>query len=101
MINKERVVALIKRSVIEQSPDAGEDIHDDAALFGDGGLLDSMGLVNVTLDVEQQINDDLGIDITIADDRAMSRKHSPFRTIGSLADYVIELIHESDGVGTK
>jgi len=28
----------------------------------------------------------------LADERALSQKHSPFRSVGSLADYVSELV---------
>jgi acyl carrier protein len=46
------------------------------------------------VEVEQQVNETYGIDIVIADDRAMSQAHSPFRTIGSLADYIETLLKE-------
>ncbi|MCU0512908.1 MAG: hypothetical protein MUE40_10095 [Anaerolineae bacterium] len=74
--------------------------HDLAALdektrlFGGSGLLDSLGLVSVLMDVEQQVNDSQGTAITIADERAMSQERSPFRSVGSLTDYVLTLLHE-------
>jgi acyl carrier protein len=74
-----------------------EPIDETTSLFGADGLLDSIGLVSVVLDIEQQVNDRLGISISIADDRAMSQKRSPFRTVGRLADYVLTLIEEQHG----
>jgi len=59
-----------------------------------GGALDSVGLVSLIVELEQQIADRDEASITIADDRAMSQKRSPFRTIGSLADYVQGLMME-------
>tara|TARA_Y100001934_G_C12087593_1_gene647762 strand:- start:529 stop:831 length:303 start_codon:yes stop_codon:yes gene_type:complete len=57
-------------------------------LFGRDGKLDSLGLVNLLVMIEQNIEDELEISITIADEKAMSQKHSPFKTIGTLADYL-------------
>jgi acyl carrier protein len=69
-------------------------MDEDTRLFGSRGLLDSLGLVSVVLDVEQQINDQLNTSISIADERAMSQSRSPFRSVGSLADYIAMLLQE-------
>ena len=57
-------------------------------LFGKDGKLDSLGLVNFLVIIEQNIEDEFDVSFTIADERAMSQKRSPFRTIGTLADYI-------------
>ena len=64
----------------------------DTLLFGDSGLLDSVGLVSLIVAVEQEIENDLGVSIVLADERAMSQKSSPFRSIGALADYAATLV---------
>jgi acyl carrier protein len=66
----------------------------DTRLFGGDSPLDSTALVSLIIEVEQQVNETYGIDTVIADDRAMSQAHSPFRTIGSLADYIETLLKE-------
>ena len=63
-------------------------------LFGKSGQLDSLGLVNLLVIIEQNIEDGFDVNITIADERAMSQKRSPFRTIGTLADYIDMLLKE-------
>ena len=63
-------------------------------LFGKDGRLDSLGLVNLLVIIEQNIEDEFELNITLADERAMSQKNSPFRTIGSLADYIDMLLKE-------
>ena len=63
-------------------------------LFGNNGNLDSLGLVNLLVIIEQNIEDEFDVSITIADERAMSQKHSPFRTIGTLDDYIDMLLKE-------
>ena len=71
------------------------DLSTDAALFGESGLLDSLGLVNLVVAVEQAIEDDSGVSISLTDQRAMSQKNSPYRTISSLADYARGLLQEA------
>src|SRR5262249_58030703 len=60
----------------------------ETALFGRAGSLDSLGLVNLIVAVEQAVEDELGASVTLADEKAMSQNASPFRTVGSLAAYV-------------
>ena len=67
----------------------------DTVLFGEAGTLDSLGLVNLIVTTEQKIEEEFGILVSLADERAMSQKHSPFRTIGSLGDYIAILIKEN------
>jgi acyl carrier protein len=64
----------------------------DAPLFGYDGVLDSLGLVSFVVAVEQAIESEFGITLTVADEKAMSQEHSPFRTIGALVDYVEDLM---------
>ena len=63
-------------------------------LFGRDGNLDSLGLVNLLVAIEQNIEDEFDVSITIADEKAMSQKRSPFRTIETLTDYIENLIKE-------
>ena len=65
------------------------------ALLGQGSKLDSLGLINLIVAVEQNVEDKFGITITLADERAMSQEASPFRTVGSLADYIEIILVEN------
>jgi len=60
-------------------------------LFGEGSALDSMGLLNLLMDLEEKL-ERTGVIITILDDHALSQKNSPFRTISTLADYICRKI---------
>lgn len=64
------------------------------SLYGRNGQLDSMGLVSLVVDVEQAIEHKLGVRITLVSDGAMSARRSPFATVGSLADYALDLCGE-------
>lgn len=67
-------------------------LGDDTRLIGRKGVLDSMGLVTLIVDVEQRLEEEHDIVVVLADERAMSQKHSPFRSVGSLGDYICQLV---------
>ncbi len=62
----------------------------DVALIGKDARVDSLGLVNLIVLVEEKIQQRFGVGITLVDERAMSQSKSPFRTLGSLAEFVQE-----------
>ncbi len=66
----------------------------ETVLFGAGGQLDSIGLVTFLVSAERNIAEIVGHPVTIADERAMSQRNSPFRTIDSLAEYIVSLLAE-------
>jgi acyl carrier protein len=67
----------------------------DTVLFGGAGKLDSLGLVTFIVAAEQKVAEISGTAVTLADEKAMSQKNSPFRTIGTLTDYIILLLSEN------
>ena len=71
-------------------------LDESTRLIGKKAVLDSLGLVNLIISVEQEINDSNGLSITIADDRAMSMEKSPFKSVATLADYICLLIDEQN-----
>ena len=66
----------------------------DVALIGQDARIDSLGLVNLIVLVEEKIQQQFGVGITLVDERAMSQSKSPFRTLGTLAEFVEELLAE-------
>lgn len=73
------------------------DIHQgrEAHLYGRNGVLDSLGLVSFVMAVEQSVESEFSVAVTLADEKALSQQNSPFQTIGSLADYIKKLIEEA------
>ena len=65
-------------------------------LYGRKSNLDSLGLVNLIVAVEEKISDEFQALLTLADERAMSQKRSPFKTIGTLAEYISTLLEEHE-----
>jgi acyl carrier protein len=64
----------------------------ESALYGNDGVLDSMALVNLLADVEDAVFEQFGAAIALADEKAMSARNSPFLTIKTLAQAVLERI---------
>lgn len=69
-------------------------VSNETELFGLNGALDSMGVVFLITELEEKISDQFDVDLTLADERAMSRKTSPFRSVKTLAKYIDLLISE-------
>ncbi|HLC17145.1 MAG TPA: hypothetical protein VJL89_13055 [Thermodesulfovibrionia bacterium] len=66
----------------------------ETPLFGVKGHLDSHSLVVLLAELEEKLSDAFNKTIFLADDRAMSQKLSPFRTVNALAQYVDRLLRE-------
>ncbi len=66
----------------------------DTVLFGESGKLDSLGLVNLIVATEQRLEELFEVSLTLADEKAISQKNSPFRTVGTLAEYISKLMEE-------
>ena len=60
-------------------------------LFGEASCLDSIGLVTLMADLEEDIRVATGKTVTLADEKAMSRLTSPFRRVDLLAEYIVEV----------
>jgi acyl carrier protein len=65
----------------------------DAPIFGPDSTLDSLGLVGLLLDIEEGLQE-IGCDVVLSDERAVSQKRSPFRSVPSLVSYVGTLARE-------
>lgn len=63
-------------------------------LFGASSPLDSMALVSLIADVEGRVAAELGRNVVLADERAMSQARSPFRTVASLREHIATRLGE-------
>ena len=61
-------------------------------LFDSSGFLDSLELVNLIVITEQNVEDEFGVAIVLADERAISQKNSPFKTVETLTNYISILL---------
>jgi acyl carrier protein len=78
----------------EMPPDRRLEKSPETPLFGRDGRLDSLGLVRLIVAVEQIVEDEVSVSVTLADEKALSQRSSPFRTAAALSAYVRERIEE-------
>ena len=95
-IDKNSIVDIIIKEVLTTIGAESDNINinSDSIIYGDNSPLDSLALVSLIVAVGQSVEDEFGITITLADERAMSRSNSPFRSVASLAGYIEELLEE-------
>lgn len=101
MTSREAVLEAIHSAVDDLNaaaePDAQMGKDPDVALIGMDAQLDSLGLVNLIVLIEEKVQERFGVGITLVDERAMSMSKSPFRTLGSLTQFVEEQLAEHAG----
>ena len=99
MDTPENVLAAIYRAVdwinAELPSDCQLNQAPDTRLLGRQSVLDSLHLVSLLISIEREVEDAFGVTLTLANERALSMKESPFRTIQSLASYIEVLIAEA------
>jgi acyl carrier protein len=98
MDTREKVLTAVYRAVdwinTELPPDRQLSKTPDTRLLGRQSVLDSLHLVSLLINIEREVEDALGIALTLANERALSMKESPFRTIESLVSYIEVLMSE-------
>ncbi len=91
----EIVVAGLKEVFEQVGTPPPDNIGEDTVLVGNDAVLDSLGVVQLIVEVEQRVEQHHSISVTLANDKAMSARNSPFRTIGVLTDHVIATAQEA------
>lgn len=72
-------------------PEQKFEVNENTVLFGNGSAIDSLSLVSLIVDLEMVFSAEHQMDISLTDDRAMTRKQSPFSSINHLVDYIEEI----------
>lgn len=98
-MNQPDVLAAVLEAVAEYNEQLDEEqrleLDPETRLLGKSSKLDSFGLVNLIIVIEEKLYDKFDKAITLADERAMSQEHSPFRSVQSLSDYAYTLLSEN------
>jgi acyl carrier protein len=93
-------IETIQKIMLEAFKDISEQVgvieilkcEDSMKLFGADSTIDSLTLVSLIVDLESKLSEAFLCEISLTDDRAMTREISPFDTFGSLKGYIIELV---------
>jgi acyl carrier protein len=67
------------------------------ALYGDTGVFDSMHLVSFLSLVEEALEDELDVEVSLTSERAVSKRVSPFSRVSRLIDFIQEEIERPEG----
>jgi acyl carrier protein len=99
-ITRDQIKELIFRAIVEYQTELETPMNVDGGeqtrLFGADAPLDSLGLVSLIVLIEEKLEDEYGLCMILADEKAMSRRTSPFSRISYLIDYILELINEEN-----
>ncbi len=97
-MNQQKIQDIILQAAEETHSRLADIIREqgrETKLFGRDAPLDSLALVSLITAVETRVREHWHNDIMLVNEDAMSRNHSPFRTVGSLCDYIDELLTSS------
>ena len=99
-IRAEQIYSVIFNSIGEINSilpaDKNLDKNENTVLYGQKSKLDSLGLVNLIVEVEQRLEDELGISVDLTDEKALSQKNSPFISVKSLTEYIFNHLNETN-----
>lgn len=91
-ISREEILAIVRDSVRQLGEELeSEELRsptEETALMGEKSGIDSIALVSLIVEIETRLSEEHGLELTLADDRAMSSLRSPFRRVGTLVDYI-------------
>ena len=64
----------------------------DAILVGEGGVLDSLGLITLIVSLEEALEEEIGAHTALLEEEFLVDSNGPFCTLGSLIDWVISRV---------
>jgi hypothetical protein len=85
------VLEALRAANATRNPSDQLEVSGEAPLFGPDSSLDSMGLVVLLIDIEEALHA-AGVDVTLSDEKAVSRTRSPFRSVPALVVYISGLL---------
>lgn len=98
-VDNEKIYQTVKESFQEvldlndelKRPDT---IDRQTPIYGRDATFDSLALITFLVTVEGKIREQCRKPVSLNDERAMSQKHSPFRTIETLVNYIEQRLQE-------
>ena len=96
---RDKIFTIIKEALTELNEeldyDSLKNVSEDTGIFGGEDGIDSLSLVTLVTDVEGAIFDDLDKTISLADEKAMSMRNSPYRSVGALLEFALSKLEEA------
>ena len=89
---KSSLVKLLNQFVNENEIELDTDVvlDENIRLIGTFSVFDSMELVQFIVEVESLLDEEFEIEIELTSEKAMSRRNSPFISINTLTEYIVD-----------
>jgi acyl carrier protein len=91
-VSQDRIRQALYRAVDAIAPELprGKNLlkSPDTVLLGDASPLDSLGLVNLIVAVEQAVEEEFGTPLSLLDEAQLQPEDSPLRSLGTLAAHL-------------
>lgn len=103
MIPKQDLLNKMRSILLDALEDLGsptEGVSDQSPLIGPDALTTSLAFVSIIADMEMALADE-AIEVTLVSEDALSRSKSPFQNLGTLADYILELLSIPESESTE
>jgi acyl carrier protein len=97
-LGRDRVLEALYRAVDVIAPELPRGTRlaksPDTVLLGEASPLDSLGLVNLIVAVEQAVEEEFGAPLSLLDEAQLQPEDSPLRSLGALADHLHARLQE-------
>ena len=95
MLTQEQALTLVLRCLASLGRELGkaelEQANAQTRLIGDASPLDSLALVKLIVDLEEDVRVATGKSVILAEENTMDPRTSPFRRVELLAEYIVEV----------
>ena len=96
---KDKVFEIISEAIAELNEELEyeelENVTADTPIFGGETGIDSLSLVSLVVEVESNVNEAFDANVTLADEKAMSSRNSPYRNVAAFTDFVLAKLGEN------
>ena len=94
-MNREKILEVIFNSIddLNSQLSVEEKIEKtkETVLFGSNGQLDSLGVINLLVGIEERLEDS-GLEISLTDEIITAQQTDHLQTVGKFADHIFTLI---------
>jgi acyl carrier protein len=98
MLTEKEVKAIVINEVeiICKQIDSRIKIEEDMELYGAGGVLDSISVMELLVNIEETLRDNFNISVNFLEDSMFSAYRSPVKNIPNLINTIIKMIKKED-----
>ena len=93
---KNTILKIIYLIIDEHNNSNSEDLNIQKSLntelIGSQGKLDSLGFLNLIVNIESKVREEIHSDITVIDETLFLKENGPYKNINSLVEYILSQI---------